>query len=90
MSLSQGSMEIDVTLTLTNTYDAGYKSGKCRKQPNFGVLTPGPAGPVQETSARDNGCVESFNSGLRDKLPNRELFLSVDDLRCCGAPADGL
>ena len=29
----------------------------------------------------ENGYIESFNSRLRDELLNRELFLSVDELR---------
>jgi len=28
-----------------------------------------------------NGYIESFNSRLRDELLNRELFLSIDELR---------
>ncbi|HUS74155.1 MAG TPA: integrase core domain-containing protein [Sedimentisphaerales bacterium] len=29
----------------------------------------------------ENGYVGSFNSRLRDELPNRELFLSIDEFR---------
>jgi transposase InsO family protein len=32
-------------------------------------------------SPRENGYIESFNSRLRDELLNRELFLSISELR---------
>ena len=38
-----------------------------------------------------DGYIESFNSGFRDELLNREVFLRIDELRlCCRSLADGL
>ena len=44
---------------------------------------------VKKVSPWENACMESFNSKLRDELPNRELFLSLaEDQRACRTNGD--